>query len=172
MENGSHSPGQYDGNFNVYVMSSEGDQPRQLTFYQGSPQQLNDRMGIHNQVVTWTPDSKRIVFLSRRDASNGWVKRQFTVSIDGGLPEPLPMDQGGLASFNADGTKVAYNRIFRNFRTWKRYTGGLAQDIYIYDIKNNVLRAADSAHRLHRYVSHVARQHGVLHVGPRRGASV
>ena len=131
--------GQYDGNFNVYVMSSEGSQPRQLTFYQGSPQPLNDRMGIHNQVVGWTPDSKRIVFLSRRDASNGWIKRQFTVSMDGGLPEPLPMDQGGLASFNADGTKVAYNRIFRNFRTWKRYTGGLAQDIYIYDIKNNVL---------------------------------
>jgi len=131
--------GQYDGNFNVYVMSADGGQPRQLTYYQGAAAPLNDRMGIHNQVINWTPDSKRIVFLSRRDASNGWTKRQFTVSIDGGLPEPLPMDQGGLTSFNADGTKVAYNRIFRNFRTWKRYTGGLAQDIYIYDIKNNVL---------------------------------
>ncbi|MGC2328833.1 MAG: PDZ domain-containing protein, partial [Candidatus Sulfotelmatobacter sp.] len=107
--------------------------------YEGGAQPLSDRMGIHNEVVTWTPDSKRIVFLSRRDASNGWVKGQFTVSVDGGLPEPLPLDQGGLTSFNADGTKIAYNRIFRNFRTWKRYTGGLAQDIYIYDIKNNVL---------------------------------
>ena len=130
--------GQYDGNFEVYVMSAEGGQPRQLTFYQGSARPLSDRMGIHNEVVTWTPDSKRIVFLSRRNASNGWTKRPFTVSIDGGLPEPLPMDQGGLMSFNSDGTKIAYNRIFRNFRTWKRYTGGLAQDIYIYDIKNNV----------------------------------
>jgi tricorn protease len=130
--------GQYDGNFNVYVMSAEGSQPRQLTFYQGSAAPLNDRMGIHNEVIAWTPDSKRIVFLTRRDASNGWTKRPFTVSIDGGLPEPLPMDQGGLLSFNADGSKIAYNRIFRNFRTWKRYTGGLAQDIYIYDIKNNV----------------------------------
>ena len=130
--------GQFDGNFNVYVMPAEGGQPRQLTFYQGSAEQLNDRMGIHNEVVSWTPDSKRILFLSRRDASNGWTKRPFTVSIDGGLPQPLPMDQGGLTSFNADGSKIAYNRIFRNFRTWKRYTGGLAQDIYIYDIKNNV----------------------------------
>ena len=95
-------------------------------------------MGIHNEVVTWFPDSKRILFLSRRDATNGWIKRPYSVSIDGGLPEPLPMDQGGLTSFSADGTKIAYNRIFRNFRTWKRYTGGLAQDIYIYDIKNNV----------------------------------
>src|SRR5215469_11576504 len=130
--------GQYDGNFNVYVMPAEGGQPRQITFYQGSSQPLSERMGIHNEVVTWFPDSKRILFLSRRDATNGWIKRPYSVNIDGGLPEPLPMDQGGLTSFSADGTKIAYNRIFRNFRTWKRYTGGLAQDIYIYDIKNNV----------------------------------
>ena len=129
--------GQYDGNFNVYVMPSEGGQPRQLTFYQGSAQQLSDRMGIHDEVVTWTPDSKRIVFLTRRDASNGWVKRPYTVSVDGGLPEPLPMDQGGLLSYSADGSKIAYNMIFRNFRQWKRYTGGLAQAITVYDLKNN-----------------------------------
>jgi tricorn protease len=131
--------GQYDGNFNVYVMPSEGGQPKQLTFYQGQAQALSDRMGILNQVIGWTPDGKSIVFLSRRDASNGWTKRPFTVSIDGGLPQPMPMDEGGLLSFSADGTKVAYNRIFRNFRQWKRYTGGLAQDITIYDIKNNVV---------------------------------
>jgi len=133
--------GQYDGNFNVYVMPAEGGQPRQLTFYQGGAKPLNDRMGIHNQVVAWTPDSKRILFLCRRDSSNFWTKRLYTVSIDGGQPEPLSLDQGGLASFNADGTKIAYNRIFRNFRTWKRYTGGMAQDIYLYDLKNNVIEA-------------------------------
>jgi tricorn protease len=130
--------GQYDGNFNVYVMPAEGGQPKQLTFYQGSATPLSERMGIHNEVITWFPDSQRILFLSRRDATNGWIKRPYSVSIDGGLPEPLPMDQGGLTSFSPDGNKIAYNRIFRNFRTWKRYTGGLAQDIYIYDVKNNV----------------------------------
>jgi tricorn protease len=129
--------GQYDGNFNVYVMPADGGQPRQLTFYQGAAQPLSDRMGIHNEVVTWTPDGKRVVFLSRRDASNGWIKRLYSVSADGGMPEAMPMDQGGLASFSSDGTKIAYNQIFRNFRTWKRYTGGLAQSITLYDIKNN-----------------------------------
>jgi tricorn protease len=131
--------GQYDGNFNVYVMPAQGGQPRQLTFFQGGAAPLSDRMGVHNQVVTWTPDSKRVLFLSRRDSPNVWTKSFYTVSIDGGQPEPLALDQGGLASFNRDGTKIAYNRIFRNFRTWKRYTGGMAQDIYIYDLKNNVL---------------------------------
>ncbi len=133
--------GQYDGNFNVYVMPAEGGQPRQLTFWQGGAQPLSDRMGIHNEVVTWFPDSKHILFLSRRDSSNVWTKRLYSVSIDGGLPEPLPMDQGGLASFSPDGTKMAYNVIFRNFRTWKRYTGGLAQSITIYDLKNNTVES-------------------------------
>jgi len=133
--------GQYDGNFNVYVMPSEGGQPKQLTFYQGGAQQLSERMGIHNEVVTWYPDSKRILFISRANATNGWVKRQYSISIDGGLPEPWPQDQGGLTSFSPDGTKVAYNQIFRNFRQWKRYTGGMAQDIIIYDLKNNTVDA-------------------------------
>ncbi len=129
--------GQYDGNFNVYVMPAEGGQPKQLTFYQGSAQPLSDRMGVHNEVITWFPDSKRILFLSRADASNGWTKRPYSVSIDGGLPEPMPVDQGGLTSFSPDGSKMAFNGIFRNFRTWKRYTGGLAQSITIYDLKSN-----------------------------------
>jgi len=131
--------GQYDGNFNVYVIPAQGGQPSQLTFYQGAAAQLSDRMWVHNEVLTWTPDSKRVVFLSRRDATNGWTKRPFSVSIDGGLPEALPVDQGGLTSFSPDGTKIAYNPIFRNFRTWKRYTGGLAQSISIYDLKNNTV---------------------------------
>jgi tricorn protease len=129
--------GQYDGNFNVYLMPADGGQPKQLTFYQGAAAPLNDRMGIHNQVLTWFPDSKRILFLTRRDASNGWTKRPFSISIDGGLAEPLPVIEGGLTSFSPDGTKIVYNQIFRNFRTWKRYTGGLAQSISIYDLKNN-----------------------------------
>jgi tricorn protease len=131
--------GQYDGNFNVYIMPSDGGQPKQLTFYQGQAQPLSERMGILNQVIGWTPDGKSVIFLSRRDASNGWTKRPYTVSMEGGLPQPMFMDEGGLLSFSGDGTKIAYNRIFRNFRQWKRYTGGMAQDITIYDVKNNVV---------------------------------
>jgi tricorn protease len=152
---------QYEGNFNVYIIPSDGGQPKQLTFYQGSGTPLSDRMGIHNEVVTWFPDSKHIVFLSRRDASNGWIKRLYSVSIEGGLPEPFPMDQGGLASFSPDGTRIAYNQIFRNFRTWKRYTGGLAQDITIYNLKNNTVDAM-VPHTEWVDTFHVAWQHDIF----------
>jgi tricorn protease len=128
--------GQYDGNYNVYIMSAAGGEPRQLTFNPGGGH-LNERMGFHNEVITWTPDSKRIVFLSRRDTFNEWFGRLFSISIDGGLPEALPLDKGGLTSYSPDGNSIAYNRIFRNFRTWKRYTGGMAQSIWIYDLKAN-----------------------------------
>jgi tricorn protease len=89
---------QYDGNYNVYIMPSEGGQPRQLTFHPGGDH-LNERMGIHNEVITWTPDSKRIVFLTRRDTFNDWFGRLYSVSIEGGLAEPLPLDKGGLTSY-------------------------------------------------------------------------
>jgi tricorn protease len=130
--------GQYDGNFNVYVIPAEGGEPRQLTFHPGGGP-LPERMGIHNEVLTWFPDSRRIVFLSRRDTFNDWFGRPFVVSIDGGLPVRLPIDKGGLMSFSPDGARMAYNGIFRNFRTWKRYTGGMAQAISIYDFRHNTI---------------------------------
>jgi tricorn protease len=127
---------QYDGNFNVYVIPANGGQPRQLTFVPDIGD-TPERMGPNNEVIAWTPDSKRIVFLSRRDTFNGWFGHLWTVSVDGGLPERLPIDRGGLLAFNADGSQMIYNRIFRNFRTWKRYTGGMAQKLSLWNFKTH-----------------------------------
>jgi tricorn protease len=128
--------GQYDGNSNVYVIPAEGGEPKQLTF-QTAPVDLPERMGPENEIINWMPDGKRILFLSRRDTFNDWFGRLFTISSEGGLPERLPLDKGGLTSFSPDGNTIAYNRIFRNFRTWKRYTGGMAQRISLYNFKDN-----------------------------------
>jgi tricorn protease len=128
--------GQYDGNFNVYVIPAQGGQPRQLTFVPDVGP-IPERMGPNNEVIAWTPDSKRIVFLSRRDAFNEWFGHLWTVSVDGGLPTRLDIDRGGLLAFNADGSEMIYNRIFRNFRTWKRYTGGMAQKLSLWNFKTH-----------------------------------
>jgi tricorn protease len=64
---------------------------------------------------------------------NAFQGRLYSVSPSGDLPEELPLPRGGFCSFSPDGRKLAYNRVFREFRTWKRYRGGMADDIWIYD---------------------------------------
>ncbi len=127
--------GEYSGQTDVYVMSATGGNARRLTYHSDVTPHAPLRWGPNNMVVTWTPDSRNIVFLSRRDTYNSWFGRLFEVPVTGGLPTALPLPKGGMLSYNATGTKIAYNRIFRNFRTWKHYYGGLAQDVWIYDFK-------------------------------------
>jgi tricorn protease len=132
--------GDYQGNLDVYVMPAGGGQVRRLTFWSDVQADPPLRWGPNNMVVSWTPDSKNIVFLSRRNSWNSWYGTLFEVSVDGGLPRELPLDRGGLLSYAPDGHRIAYNRIFRNFRTWKRYDGGLSQHIYIYDFNSRQLQ--------------------------------
>ena len=57
----------------------------------------------------------------------------MTVPAEGGEAVEIPLKNGGFASYSPDGKKLAYNYVFREFRTWKRYQGGMADDIRIYD---------------------------------------
>jgi tricorn protease len=128
--------GQYDGNTEVYVMPAEGGTPRRLTYTATlGRDELSDRMGPNNIVIGWKHDSKTILFRSRMRTFNDFIGSLYTVTLDGGLPEPLPLPRGGFASYSPDDSKLAYNRIFREFRTWKRYRGGMADDISIYDFE-------------------------------------
>ncbi len=130
--------GQYDGNRDVYVIPAEGGVPKRLTFWTDTGQP-SERAGPNNMVIGWTPDGTRILFRSRHQAWEDRSGRLFTIGLDGGLPEALPMPEGGLAAFSPDGRKLVYNRIWRNFRTWKRYRGGMTQNLWIYDIPGNAL---------------------------------
>ena len=131
--------GEYQGNRDVYVIPAGGGTARRVTFTSDLVPEPSARGGPNNMVVTWTPDSKNIVFLSRRVAWNSWINRPFTVPATGGLAQLMPLDRGGFLSYSPDGKQIAFNRIFRNFRTWKRYDGGLGQDIDIYDFDSRTL---------------------------------
>jgi tricorn protease len=129
--------GQYRGDEQVYVISVNGGEPKQLSYYptQGP---LPSRWGTDHQVYGWSPDGKRVLFRSlRQDFGNG---RLYQVSVDGGLPSVLPMPRAGSGDFSPDGNKIAYSPLFRDFRTWKRYQGGWAQNLYIYDLENNTAK--------------------------------
>jgi tricorn protease len=128
---------EYDGNREVYVMPAEGGAPKRLTT---SPtlgrDDVSDRMGPNNLVMTWENTKPLIVFRSRAKSFDDFVGQLFTVGMDAELPQQLPVPRGGFVSFSPDDSKMAFNRIFREFRTWKHYRGGMADDIWIYDFKN------------------------------------
>ena len=127
---------QYDGNTEVYVMPSEGGVPRRLTYTATLKRDdVSDRMGPNNIVMGWTPDSKKIIFRSRMHSFNSFRGHLYLVDLKGDMPEPVPIMDGGFCSFSPDGQKLAFNYVFREFRTWKHYRGGMADDIWIYDFK-------------------------------------
>jgi tricorn protease len=124
---------QYDGNTEVYRMPVDGGEPIRLTYTATlGRDDLSDRMGPNNIVMTWK-DDKTIVYRSRMKSFNDFKGSLFLASVDGGISEELPLPTGGFCSYSPDKTKLAYNRVFREFRTWKYYKGGMADDIRIYD---------------------------------------
>ncbi len=125
---------EYDGNRDVYIIPSEGGEPRRLTYSVDLPN-VPERMGPDKIIMGWTPDGKKILYRSRSNWWHSWSGKLFYVSLDGGLPEELPLPRAGFASLSPDGKKLAFNRVFREFRTWKRYRGGQADDIWIYDFE-------------------------------------
>ena len=128
--------GQYDGDEQVYVIPSTGGEPRQLTFYPAKGP-LAPRWGYDNQVFGWTRDGKRIIFRSLRDSWTLPIARLYSVSIDGGPAEALPMPTAGSGDFSPNGTEIVYSPQSRDFRSEKRYSGGQANQLYIFDTKTN-----------------------------------
>jgi tricorn protease len=127
--------GQYDGDEQVYVVSSMGGVPRQLTFYPAKGP-LTPRWGWDNHVHGWSRDGKRILFRSQRDSWALPLARLYSVSVEGGPAEALPMPEAGSGDYSPDGAQIAYSPQSRDFRSEKRYGGGQANSLYIFDLKS------------------------------------
>ncbi len=128
--------GQYDGNTEVYVMPAEGGMPERLTYTATLERDdLSDRMGPNNIVMGWR-DDENIIFRTRKRSFNSFKGELFTVNVNGGLPEQIPVPEGGWISFDDNGERFVYNRVFREFRTWKYYSGGMADDVWLHDLND------------------------------------
>jgi len=124
---------EYSGSRQVYVMPAKGGTPRQLTYY-NDVGIMPPRGGWDYAVLDWTPDSKNILIRANRTPYGRRMGKYYLVSIDGGLETPLEIPDAGFGKFSPDATKIIYAPISREFRTWKRYKGGRAQDVWIYDL--------------------------------------
>ena len=141
--------GQYDGDEQVYVIPASGGVPRQLTYYPARGP-LAPRWGYDNQVYDWSPDGQAVLFRSLRYSTDLSDSRLFLASANGGLPVPLPMPESGAGDLSPDGTRVVYSPLFRDFRTWKRYEGGWAQELYIFDRETHVVERVTTHRRADR----------------------
>ena len=114
----------YHGNNDIYVINSKGGIPKRLTYHCG-----------FDNVIGWTPDGKSVLFTSRRESGRQRYSQFYTIPAKGGSSVKLPIPYGEFASFSPDGKQIAYTDRSRVFRNWKRYRGGTAPDIMIFDLK-------------------------------------
>jgi len=125
----------YNGNPDVYVMPAIGGLPTRVTY-----PSFMDRM------VDWHPDGNHILFASARENGVQRLNQFFRVSKEGGLAEKLKVPYGELASYSPDGNYLAYiTKITENY-PFKRYRGGLASDIIIYDVRKNTAENITNNH--------------------------
>jgi tricorn protease len=111
--------GEYDGNVDVYVVPAAGGVPRRLTYHPNG-----------DEVRGWTPDGKRIVFMSDRNSFSP-VPCLFTIGLEGGSPEALSLPAGVQASFSPDGARLAVVPTLQWQKAWKRYRGGQTTPVWL-----------------------------------------
>jgi len=125
------------GNTDVYVIPVTGGEPKRLTYHPGV-----------DAVRGWTPDGRRVIFASSRGTvptpgTNSYL-RLWTVSVDGDMPEMLPMPRAYAGSFSADGKRMAYQELSvpifaamwaqSEASQWRRYRGGRTQAIRVMNL--------------------------------------
>src|SRR5690606_19434716 len=118
--------GRYEGGSDdVYIVPTAGGEPKRLTFHP-----------VPSSVRGWTPDGSRVLFSSGRDNPPRFVPRLWTVSVDGGMPEMLPLYMAHDADYTADADRLAYVPVSPAFEAWRYYRGGRTTSLRIVELAN------------------------------------
>ncbi len=118
--------GNYDSAADLYTLPIEGGVPHRVTHHPSA-----------ESLCDWTPDGASLVLASSALEGLARAQKLYTVPATGGLPTPLPVPYGASGSLDRTGEWLAYTPHSTDTRTWKRYRGGMATDVWIYNIKTN-----------------------------------
>ncbi|GAB4376204.1 MAG: S41 family peptidase [Acidobacteriota bacterium] len=121
--------GNYDGNDDIYTVPAQGGVPHRVTHHPA-----------FEMLCDWTPDGEGLLFSFNGLAPMRRILELYTVDADGGLPRKLPVPYGACGAISPDGRWLAYTPHTRDNRTWKRYRGGMATDIWLFDLDNLTAR--------------------------------
>lgn len=114
--------GNYDGNSDLYTVPLDGGVPVRVTYHPT----------VEN-LTEWTPDG-RLMFFAGGMGTYPRTNELWTVAAAGGLPAKVPVPYGANGTVSADGKWLAYTLHSRDHRTWKRYRGGMATDVWLYQL--------------------------------------
>ena len=114
--------GNYRGDRDLYTLPIAGGVPERITH---APM---------NEMPTDWHEARGVVFHARGMHGIGRAQNIFTVPAGGGMFTKLPMPYGANGALSPDGDWIAYSPIERDFRTWKRYRGGMAADIWLFNV--------------------------------------
>src|SRR5690554_3701885 len=127
---------EYTGTRQVYVMNKDGSELKQLTWY-NDVGPMPPRGGYDYRILDWSADDKNVLVRANRLPWGERMGQPYWVPVDGGMAQPLAIPETGGGMLSPDGTKYVYTPIDREFRTWKRYSGGRAQNVWVYDLEND-----------------------------------
>src|SRR5262245_41639284 len=122
------------GNTDVYLMPVAGGDPKRLTYHPGV-----------DVVRGWTPDGRRVIFASDRDSAPHAHFRLWTIGLDGGLAESMPMPRAYTGAYSSDGRRFAYEEFSlamfpgwseNQASQWRHYRGGRTHPIRVMNLSD------------------------------------